>query len=203
MNYLAHIYLSGNNEDIILGNFLGDYVKGNLQKLSQDSFPVGIVQGIALHRQIDSFTDTHPIVKQSLYRLQPHFHKFSGIVVDMFYDHIFAKNFQQYCPTPLPVFSQAFYQLLERRKEAIPPALDRMVISMTTRDWLTSYATTEGISWSLKGIASRLKFESGIQHAVSHLLTDYDLYEAEFKAFFPEIQQHCANFLAENALRTN
>lgn len=197
MNYLSHIYLSGQDEDIIIGNFLGDYVKGHLSKLEKSPYNKRVLTGIALHRQIDSYTDAHPIVRKSTERLKSKYHKFSGIIVDMYYDHIFAKNFHQFSDIPLTQFSQQFYELLARRSDDIPAALDRMVVSMTTRDWLSNYATLEGLSWALRGIASRLKFVSGIENATDDLVADYHRFEEDFMAFFPEVQAHSVRFLEQ------
>ncbi len=187
MNFLAHIYLSGDNNDIKIGNFLGDFVKGNLDNIHNSHIKKEVLQGIALHRAIDSFTDSHEVVKQSIERLHPKYHKFSGIVVDMFYDHIFAKNFSEYSSIPLTTFSQTFYQLLIERKEEIPKSMDRLVNSMVSRDWLSNYANYEGIEWSLRGISQRLKFKSGIEFAVEDLKIDYELYKKEFDIFFPTL----------------
>jgi acyl carrier protein phosphodiesterase len=198
LNFLAHILLSGDNDDIKIGNFLGDFVKGRLNKLTNSQYSEGVINGMALHREIDYFTDTHPVVKQSIDRLQPKYHKFSGIVVDMFYDHILAKNFHQYSSISLSEYSQNFYQLLEKRKSEIPEPMDRMVKSMVTRDWFIGYKSLEGIEWALTGISKRLSFESGIENATEELKKDYDLYEEEFKIFFPEIIENCKKFLKEN-----
>ena len=194
MNFLAHIYLSGDDDDIKIGNFLGDFVKGRLNKLTNTQFSSGVINGMALHREIDFFTDTHPIVKQSIDRLQPKYHKVSGIIVDMFYDHILAKKFYQYSSISLPEYSQLFYDLLENRKGEIPPEMDRMVKSMISRNWLMGYSTYEGIEWALKGISQRLSFDSGIGEATEELRRDYALYEAEFQLFFPEMILHCQKF---------
>lgn len=194
MNFLAHIYLSGDDDDIKIGNFLGDFVKGRLNKLTNAQFSSGVINGMALHREIDFFTDTHPIVKQSIDRLQPKYHKVSGIIVDMFYDHILAKKFYQYSSISLPEYSQLFYDLLENRKGEIPPEMDRMVKSMISRNWLMGYSTYEGIEWALKGISQRLSFDSGIGEATEELRRDYALYEAEFQLFFPEMILHCQKF---------
>lgn len=197
MNFLAHIYLSGDNNDIKIGNFLGDFVKGNLDNIHNSYIKKEVLQGIALHRAIDSFTDSHEIVRQSIERLHPKYHKFSGIVVDMFYDHIFAKNFSEYSSIPLSAFSQTFYQLLIERKEEIPKSMERLVNSMISRDWLSNYANYEGIEWSLRGISQRLKFKSGIEFAVEDLKNDYELYKKEFDIFFPILINHCQVFLAQ------
>lgn len=195
MNFLAHIYLSGDDDDIKIGNFLGDFVKGRLNKLSNDQYAPSVVKGMALHREIDFFTDNHPVVRQSIDRLQPKYHKFSGIVVDMFYDHILAKKFHLYAETSLEQYAQNFYELLERRKSEIPEPMERMVKSMVTRNWLLGYKSYEGIEWALLGISKRLSFESGIEWATQELKNDYALYETEFEQFFPEIIENSRNFL--------
>ncbi len=199
MNFLAHTYLSGNDDDLKIGNFLGDFVKGRLNKLHNSPYSEGIIRGIALHREIDFFTDSHPIVRQSIDRLQPKYHKFSGIVVDMFYDNVLAKNFHHYSDVTLPEFSKQFYQLLVLRKDEIPEPMERMVNSMIKRNWFTSYATYEGIEWSLTGISQRLSFKSGIENATEDLKNDYDLYEIEFREFFPQLIAHCQKFIDANA----
>ena len=195
MNFLAHIYLSGENDDIKIGNFLGDFVKGRLNKLTNTQFSDGIIKGLSLHREIDFFTDNHPIVRKSIDRLQPKYHKFSGIVVDMFYDHILAKNFHQYSLISLEDYANNFYDLLEKRKLEIPQPMERMVNSMVVRNWFVGYKSYAGIEWALTGISKRLSFESGIENAVEELRNDFKLYEAEFQLFFPEIIAHTQNFL--------
>lgn len=200
MNFLAHIYLSGDNDDIKIGNFLGDFVKGRLNKLTNAQYSNGLIKGMALHREIDSFTDNHPVVRQSIDRLQPKYHKSSGIVIDMFYDHILAKNFHFYSTISLEEYSFNFYELLKNRKSEIPEPMERMVKSMISRNWFLSYKSYEGIEWALTGISKRLSFESGIENATSELRKDYDLYEAEFRDFFPDLIQHSANFLDSTEL---
>jgi acyl carrier protein phosphodiesterase len=195
LNFLAHIYLSGDNDDIKIGNFLGDFVKGRLTKLTSAQYSEGVIKGMALHREIDFFTDNHPLVRQSIDRLQPKYHKFSGIVIDMFYDHVLAKNFHQYSSVSLGEYAQNFYELLEKRKAEIPEPMERMVKSMVTRNWLLGYKSYEGIEWALTGIAKRLSFESGIENATEELRKDYDLYEAEFQLFFPEIIARSTKYL--------
>jgi acyl carrier protein phosphodiesterase len=195
LNFLAHIYLSGDNDDIKIGNFLGDFVKGRLNKLTNAQYSEGVIKGMALHREIDFFTDNHPIVRQSIDRLQPKYHKFSGIVIDMFYDHVLAKNFHQYSTISLGEYAENFYELLEKRKAEIPEPMERMVKSIVTRNWLLGYKSYEGIEWALTGISKRLSFESGIENATEELRKDYDLYEAEFQLFFPEIINNSNKFL--------
>jgi acyl carrier protein phosphodiesterase len=195
LNFLAHTYLSGDDDDLKIGNFLGDFVKGRLNKLSNTQYSEGIIKGMALHREIDFFTDSHPVVRQSIDRLQPTYHKFSGIVVDMFYDHILARNFDDYSTVSLEEYSQNFYHLLQKRQSEIPEAMERMIESMIKRNWFVSYRRYEGIEWSLQGISKRLSFKSGIENATEDLKKDYLLYEAEFNVFFPQLIEHCQEFI--------
>lgn len=195
LNFLAHTYLSGDDDDLKIGNFLGDFVKGRLNKLSNAQYSEGIIKGMALHRAIDFFTDSHPTVRQSIDRLKPRYHKFSGIVVDMFYDHVLAKNFAQYSKISLETYSQNFYDVLEKRKTDIPEAMERMVESMVKRNWFMSYRQYEGIEWALQGISKRLSVQSGIENATEDLKEDYLLYEADFNVFFPQLINHCQEFI--------
>ncbi len=195
MNFLAHIYLSGDDDNIKIGNFLGDFVKGRLNKLTSSQYSEGVIRGMALHREIDFFTDNHPTVRQSIDRLQPKYHKFSGIVVDMFYDHILAKNFQLFSNISLEEYAHNFYEVLEKRKAEIPEPMEKMVNSMVSRNWFVGYKSLEGIEWALTGISKRLSFESGIENATEELRKEYDLYEAEFQIFFPEIINNSKEFL--------
>jgi acyl carrier protein phosphodiesterase len=188
--------LSGDDDDIKIGNFLGDFVKGRLTKLTNAQYAKGVINGMVLHREIDFFTDNHQIVRQSKHRLQPKYRKFSGIVVDMFFDHILARNFNQYSCISLDKYAQNFYNLLEWRKADIPESMGKMVRSMTTRNWLLNYKTFEGIEWALIGIAKRLSFESGIELATRELREYYYAYESEFQLFFPELITHCTTHRA-------
>lgn len=198
MNYLAHILVSSEDDDIKIGNFIGDHIKGRIDQTDLSRYSPQMIQGMRLHREIDSFTDTHPIVHNSIARLQPRYHKFAGIVVDMFYDHLLAIHFDKFSATPLTLFSKQFYQLITERHNDIPPAMEGMVRSMIKRDWLSNYVHIEGIDWALKGIAQRTTFASGIENAAEDLQKDFEQYESEFLAFFPLLQQHCVNWLQES-----
>ncbi|MBB6004638.1 ACP phosphodiesterase [Arcicella rosea] len=197
MNFLAHTFLSGDDDDIKIGNLMGDFIKGNLDNEQNSLINKGIINGIILHRAIDSFTDMHPVVRKSIHRLQPKYHKCAGIIVDVFYDHLLAKNFSDYSLISLPVYSQSFYRLIQERKNEMPVNIERLIHSMVTRDWFNGYATSQGIEWSLKGISQRLRFVSGIENATEDLKRDYDLYLEEFRIFFPELISYCQDILAK------
>ncbi|KAB1070343.1 acyl carrier protein phosphodiesterase [Tamlana sp. s12] len=183
MNYLAHIYLSGENELVTIGNFIADGVKG--KKYMQ--FPKEIQTGILLHRHIDTFTDAHPTVRLSTKRLHKKYGHYSGVIVDILYDHFLAKNWQQYSDTPLIEYTENFYNALEAHYDILPLNIQKLLPYMLTDNWLLSYASIEGISRVLDGMNRRTKNRSGMNEAVFELQEYYNEFEAEFSSFFDEL----------------
>lgn len=194
MNFLAHIYLSGSNHQIQIGNFIADGIRGN-QFLH---FEKDIQKGIRLHREIDSFTDNHPVFRITKHRLHEEFGHYSGVIVDIFYDHILAKNWNQYHETSLAVFAQQFYQILEKNKEIFTPKIQNMQTYMIAQNWLLSYASIEGISRILKQMDQRTKGASKMQFASVALLNYYQEIQDEFALFFEELRIFCHNWLLEH-----
>lgn len=195
MNFLAHLYLSGGDEEVLVGNFIADFVKGRLTEASGSE---GIVKGIWLHRRIDHFTDTHEIVRQSKLRLRPVYHKYAGVITDMFYDHFLAVNWLAYSNVPLPEFARQTYETLERNRNWLPAGMERLLYYMAQQNWLVAYARIEGIDRALQGMARRTSFESGMEHATKALRRDYEPFQHEFKLFFPHLVDAAKQYLAEN-----
>jgi acyl carrier protein phosphodiesterase len=181
MNFLAHLYLSGNSDELKIGNFIADFVKGKPAL----HIPETVAKGITLHRLIDTFTDTHPVVKQSKRRLQPSYHKYAGVIVDIFYDHFLALNWRQFSEEPLPVFASNTYALMSRNKALLPQAMHQMFYYMQKQNWLVSYAQLEGVARVLQGMASRTTFVSNMEMAIGDLKKDYSHYNQEFLQYFP------------------
>lgn len=184
MNFLAHIYLSGKEDEVIIGNFIADGIKGK----KYQKFPPMIQKGILLHRAIDTFTDQHPIVKQSTARLHANYGHYSGVIVDILYDHFLAKNWNSYHDIPLVTFVDEFYALLHQNYEELPTRIQRMMPHMIADNWLTSYATVEGISVILTQMNVRTKGISKMNRAIVELETYYDSFEEEFTEFFTELK---------------
>jgi acyl carrier protein phosphodiesterase len=183
MNFLAHIYLSGENEDILLGNFIADMVKGR----QIDNFHQGIVDGIMLHRKIDTFTDTHPIVDQSKMRLRNKYRLYAGVVVDMFYDHYLARNWQEYSRYSLTRFVKEAYNILLKNYFILPVRAKNVLPYMVSSNWLVNYADLSRLQQHFEGLAKRTPFKSGMENAVEDLKLNYDAFEDEFRTFFPEL----------------
>ena len=183
MNFLAHLYLSGDDDDLIIGNFIADMVKG--QKIN--GYSRGIVQGILLHRQIDVFTDNHPVVRQSKDRLRNKYRLFAGVIVDMYYDHFLAKNWSDYSKHSLKEYAGRAYDLLQKHENMLPERARFILPFMIENNWLVNYAIPENMSRYFGGMARRTAFVSGMENAVEDLLKHYQLFEEEFKTFFPEL----------------
>jgi acyl carrier protein phosphodiesterase len=197
VNFLAHIYLSGDDPNIQLGNFIGDFVKGrNLT----EQFETGIAKGIELHRSIDEFTDKHPVVKQSKVRLREKYRHYAPVIVDIFYDHYLAKNWERFNSTFLPDFAEQTYNMIMSRQAILPEKVKWMMPYMIKQDWLTSYARIEGIGRVLGGMSRRTPYDSKMNEAVEDLQTYYADFEKEFFEFFPELEAHSQEFLSEQQL---
>lgn len=185
MNFLAHVFLSGNNEQLILGNLIADSVKGKMI----DSFADGIKKGIILHRFIDHFTDNHLIVKQSKARLEPVYKKYAAVIVDIYYDHFLAANFHLYSQVSLSQTAHTAYNILIRNFEILPPRSKRILPYMATQNWLEGYANLIDLQRVFNGMSRRASFASGMENAISDLKNDYQHYENDFFEFFPDLMK--------------
>jgi len=193
VNYLAHLYLSFDNENIVVGNFMGDFVKGN--QLQQ--YESQIQQGIKIHREIDHFTDNHPIIKQGRKRLIKDYRHYSGVIMDIYCDHFLAKNWERYADEELKNFSTRHYQLLNQHLAILPPRCQYLLSYMEAGDWLYQYQYMAGVQFALSGMASRTSFDSGMERATQNLGEYYEEFGAEFQEFFIEIVEHIHIFTAK------
>ena len=193
MNYLAHIYLSGDNEMVRVGNFIADHIKGSKYK----SYPDDIQIGILLHRQIDSFTDAHEIARKSKRRLHEQYGLYKGIIIDIFYDHMLAKNWSMYSRSELSDYSKDFYTQLKDHDAFLPEKIKYMSQYMIPQDWLLSYAQKKGIQKVLEGMNRRTGGASKMDLAMLDLEENYDAFETDFKLFFAELRDFCDLKLAE------
>jgi len=183
MNFLAHIYLSFGDDEITIGNFIADSIRGN--KIHH--LPTRIQKGILLHREIDTYTDTHEIPKISSKRLHKNYSHYSRVIVDIFYDHFLAKNWIHYSNTPLKVYVENFYDLLEDNYAILPHGVQRMMPYMISDNWIYNYAKMEGIGRVLNGMNRRTKNKSKMNFAIFDLEEHYVDFEKEFTSFFEEL----------------
>lgn len=183
MNYLAHFYLSGMDDDILFGNFIGDAVKGNKWK----NYPEKIKEGILLHRFIDDFIDKHPFAQNSRKRLRNTFGITSAVVLDVYFDHFLSKNWMDYHSIELGDFSDSIFKRLHPFKGQMPGFYPMMINKMEEESWIESYKTISGTAFVLERMGRRVRFENNWEKAEEELRRNYDGLQNDFILFFPEI----------------
>lgn len=198
MNYLAHFYLSFDQEALIVGNLLGDFARGRLDHHRHAHYHSGIRKGILLHRQIDSFTDTHPVGQACRQALPSAFGKYKGVVMDMYFDYFLAKYFNAYHTQSLQDFTQNIYSVLTKYKPILPTDAAGLVDAMVKYDWLYHYQFLDGMNRSFGGMSRRFPFLKGIENAGEELQRNEATYEAYFRTFFPDLVSACKDFLSED-----
>ena len=190
MNWLAHILLSEPNVENRLGNLLGDLVKGK----DLDRLEPKLRQGVARHYAIDKFTDTHPIVKISKHRIGKEYSKFSGIIIDVVYDHFLVKNWELYSQTIFTDFTAEISRSFHDYPGEIPQMAREVIDRMISGDWLNSYQQLSGVKSALQRIDNRITARMGdrikLVDAMPILEREYLEIDRDFKLFFPELQQH-------------
>jgi acyl carrier protein phosphodiesterase len=227
MNHLAHFVLSGGDADLAIGNFVADFITNR----QLPDFSAGVQRGIWLHREIDAFTDSHPIVKQSTKRLHPFHHKYSPVIVDVYYDYLLAKNwdsffelkimnsklevepeadvdsqnlvfgvektFQRDPSVYLPIFVENTYKLLTDRQLELPERLQGFLPRMIADDFLRSPTTFKGLQNTFERIEKHAAFPGNFGNAAEHLEEFLEAFDAEFCAFFPDLQNHVLAYLKD------
>ena len=183
MNFLAHIYLSGDSDDIMIGNFIGDFVKGKKYL----GYPEHIGKGIILHRKIDSFTDRHPITKKCKSYINPMYNKYSGIVVDIFYDHFLATNWKYYSSVPLKDFVVQKYTILSAYEYFFPEEVKTFFPYFLETNWLYAYSTFDGLGTVLQNMSNRTSLPDFSSYAIKILKENYDDLGKHFFSFFKDI----------------
>ncbi|WP_297091721.1 ACP phosphodiesterase [uncultured Draconibacterium sp.] len=183
MNYLAHLYLSGESEKILVGNFIGDYVKGN----KFQNYTTSIAKGILLHRKIDSYTDSHELQKEARSFFRADFGLYSGIVVDLIYDHFLAKNWNQYSAIHLQVFARYVHAVLLSNFRILPRRVQGFLPFLIQNKRLLSYASVEGIIQSIDLMGRHSSLPAKAEQVKAVLLRNYAELETNFAAFFNEL----------------
>ncbi|MBB1140143.1 ACP phosphodiesterase [Myroides sp. WP-1] len=186
MNFLAHVYLSGDHEKRAIGNFIADSIRGK-QYLE---FPKEVQYGILLHREIDTYTDTHPIWRKDKKLLVPRYNHYAAVIIDMYYDHFLAKNWSLYHSQPLADYAAAFYTSLENNFALLPTKIQNFLPIMIRENWFTCYETIDGLGYILSQMDRRTKGISKMSAATEELKEHYTILEADFIQFFKELENH-------------
>jgi acyl carrier protein phosphodiesterase len=183
LNFLAHIYLSGDSDEIKVGNFIGDYVKGR----NYENYPDLVRKGILLHRKIDSFTDSHPIVIQSQRHLKKRFRRYSGVIVDIFYDHFLASEWSTFSKHPLRQYVINMYEALVAHYFLLPDEIKTFLPFFIINNWLESYTSIEGIEGVLRRMTKRTSLPNETTFAIYELRKNYHLFKEDFMDYFPQL----------------
>lgn len=183
MNYLAHIYLSGDSDEIKIGNFIGDYVKGNKYR----NYPEQVAYGIRLHRNIDSFTDQHPLVKECINLLKPGYGRYAGIVTDVFFDHFLASNWKDYSPYTLRQFSKHAHAVFLSNFMLLPFRVKQFLPFLIQHKRLESYADRDNLLQVLEIMSNRTSLPANSHWAMQVLNEEYIRFETLFRSFFAEL----------------
>ena len=187
MNYLAHLHLGGQAPQQLLGSLYGDFVKGSLD----GRFPPQLEAAIRLHRHIDSYTDSHPLVLAALARFPRERRRFAGIVLDVFFDHCLARHWQDYAEQPLDAFTTAFYRVLLAEPQ-LPGRLAHIAPFMAAEDWLGAYGDFATLEQVFRGIGRRLSRPEGMHGVMAELEALYEPLMADFREFYPQLQAFAA-----------
>lgn len=193
MNYLAHIYLSGDNPLVQLGNFAGDWIKGPMHNL-QTKYPIQMLKGMRMHRFIDSFTDSNRIVQSSIQKMRPTFGKYSGIVIDVVYDHFLAINWGKYSEIPLGQFANKFYSNCLTYYYLLPRKVQLIIPHVLLTDRLKSYENLRGIKAALTTMSCQTSLPNRADKAIEIIKKNYDALNTEFQEYWEIIYKECRKF---------
>lgn len=185
MNHLAHFHLAGKSKDLIIGNYIADFVKGK----QKQSFSEGIKKGIEMHRKIDAYTDAHPLVLEAVEILRPTVGRYSSVAIDVLYDHFLAKHWQHYHPKNLQSFANDIYQLLKIEYENLPSRSQQFYQYMIYNNILVEYQNLKSLQMVFNGMSQRTRFPSQLDKSVQALTENYDDLKSNFEQFFPELMK--------------
>ncbi|MDD4033388.1 MAG: ACP phosphodiesterase [Bacteroidales bacterium] len=183
MNYLAHTYLSGENPEILIGNFMGDFVRG----AEYLNFPDQIQEGIMLHRNIDWYTDSHPVTKECKKLFSPRYHKYAGVITDILFDHFLAKDWNIFHDKSLNDYTEWVYDILLSYFDVLPISAQKFLPGFFAGRWIEKYETIEGFREVLEKMSKQTSLPAESEWAKEILELNYDTLRFQFYDFFPGI----------------
>lgn len=183
MNVLAHIYLSGDSDEIIIGNYIGDYVKGR----DYLKYPEQIRKGIIIHRNIDSFTDKHPVVHRSKLLFTKKYYKYAGVITDILYDHFLTKEWDFFSRRPLESITYQFYRAMVNNYDILPEKVKDRIPFFIINNWIESYRTSRGLKQVLNAMSRRTSLPNESRYAIKTFKKNYYSLDDDFMEFFPQL----------------
>lgn len=197
MNSLAHSFLSGFSEQLLVGNFIGDFIKGKAHK----NLPPAMSRGVVLHRFIDSYTDSSDFVKQSTEIFKPLYGRYAGIVVDVVYDHFLSTNWEHYAHYSRDYFIQYVHNTLLTYFLSLPAQARKYIQPVVFNNWMTGYASLYGIEKVLRKMSQRTSLPNNSSAAMHVLRQNYTSIEEHFNSFFPTIVLYTQELLQSDKLQ--
>lgn len=180
MNLLAHAYLSPPEGDVRVGNVVADWVKGR----ARHALPPGMQEGFVLHRQIDDFADTHPAMERAAGALSGRWGRYAPVLADVLFDHVLAARWGDFSTVELPAFTARLYGQLQLARPRLPGLANHAICAMTADDWLTAYASLDGMRLALTRMSARLRHGIELAPAVDDFCACRPLFEEAFDDLF-------------------
>lgn len=192
MNFLAHALLAGDDPALRVGGVVGDWIKGALP----GALPFDLARGVALHRAIDSHAETHPAFCTSRTRISSSRRRYAGVLVDIFYDHLLAREWARHHAQPLRAFCQDIYSQIENRMGDLPEAAHPALRMMAREDWLSSYANIESIADVLARMSRRARQPNPLQGGELEFIADAEGFERDFRIWLRDADAFCDQWRA-------
>ncbi len=199
MNYLAHIRLAGDDPECLIGNFLGDFVKG---RLSEDCYTPGIRRGIMMHRRIDAWTDSHEITRECVRLISPERRRWGRVILDIFYDHLLAVNWESYSNESLRDFLDRAYGIILGAADIFPERAAARIITIIEDGWIEKYRSVSGLSIVFEGMSRRVRRKNPLSGSERELVAHYDEMNGHFNRFFPEILEYAKHLEKAGEIQT-
>ena len=190
MNFLAHAVLAGDEPALIVGGVVGDWIKGPLP----GALPPDLARGVALHRAIDSHAETHPAFQRSRNRVAADRRRYAGVLVDIFYDHLLARDWAQLQPIPLDRFCSDVYRHIDARLTDLPEQSRPAMRLMTGEDWLSSYANQDGIADVLQRMARRARQPNPLPGGEQAFIADAAGFAEDFAEWYADALRFAAQW---------
>jgi acyl carrier protein phosphodiesterase len=192
MNFLAHAFLAGDTPALIVGGVVGDWIKG----LLPGSLPEDLARGVALHRAIDAFSDTHPTFRRSRARMSAERRRYAGVLVDIFYDHLLARDWAQFHHAALGGYCANVYRQIAYRLDDIPESARYPLELMAREDWLQSYKDLDEIADVLARMSRRARRPNPLEGGEQDFLTDPAGFGEDFSAWLADARRFVERWLA-------
>ncbi len=187
MNYLAHIRLAGDDPECLIGNLLGDFVKG---RLTEEHYTPGIRHGIMMHRRIDAWTDSHEITRECARLISPERRRWSRVILDIFFDHLLTVNWEKYSDESLRDFLDRAYGIILGAADTFPEGAGGRIITIIEDGWIEKYRSVSGLGVVFEGMSRRVRRKNPLSGSERELVAHYDELNGHFNRFFPEIIEY-------------